>query len=136
MKEGQVYNRADIVNFMGLDINATTFQRMKGFTDNGKSMNSTTYDRRYVDEKTERSDTIAYATAIAYSFDRMYGNVVHNIITKIHDDELTGEIVPIVTVNFNEDIKLNLDCGLLLLKVMEIQQTLILIVVHLRQMVQ
>ena len=105
MKEGQVYNRADIVNFMGLDINATTFQRMKGFTDNGKSMNSTTYDRRYVDEKTERSDTIAYATAIAYSFDRMYGNVVHNIITKIHDDELTGEIVPIVTVNFNEPVE-------------------------------
>lgn len=105
MKEGQVYNRSDIVNFMGLDINSTIFQRMKGFTDGGKSMNSTTYDRRYVDEKTERSDTIAYATAIAYAFDRMYGNAVHNVLAKIHDDELTGEILPIVTVNFNEPVE-------------------------------
>lgn len=105
MKEGQVYNRADIVNFMGLDLNSATFQRMKGFTDNGKSMNSTTYDRRYVDEKTERSDTIAYATAIAYGFDRMVGNAVHNTLAKIHDDELTGEVLPIVTVNFNEPVE-------------------------------
>ena len=33
MQEGQVYNRADIVNFAGLTPEATTFQRMKGFTD-------------------------------------------------------------------------------------------------------
>ena len=105
MQEGQVYNRADIVNFMGLTLEATTFQRMKGFTDGGKSMNSQTYDRRYVDEKTERSDVIAYATAIAYAFDRMFGNAVHNLIAKIHDDELVGQVVPIVTVNFNEPIE-------------------------------
>jgi len=105
MKEGQVYNRADIVNFMGLTLEATIFQRMKGFTDGGKSLNSTTYDRRYIDEKTERSDVTSYATSIAYAFDRMYGNGVHNIISKIHDNELTGEIVPIVTVNFNEPVE-------------------------------
>ena len=104
LKEGQVYNRADIVNFMGLTPEATTFQRMKGFTDNGKSMNSTTYDRRYVDEKTERSDVIAYATAIAYAFDRMVGNAVHDLLAKITDDELVGQFVPIVTVNFNEPV--------------------------------
>lgn len=104
MQEGQVYNRADIVNFMGLTLNATIFYRMKGFTDAGKSLNPSTYDRRYVDEKTERSDVVAYATEIAYGFDRMYGNAVHNVISKVHDDEIVGFNIPIVTVNFNESV--------------------------------
>ena len=102
MQEGQVYNRADIVNFMGLTLEANIFQRMKGFTDSGKSLNASTYDRRYVDEKTERSDVTAYATEISYGFDRMYGNTVHDVIAKVHDDELVGFNIPIVTVNFNE----------------------------------
>ena len=105
MQEGQVYNRADIVNFMGLTLEATIFHRMKGFTEGGKSLNSSTYDRRYIDEKTERSDVVAYATEIAYAFDRMYGNAVHNVIAKVHDDEMVGFNVPIVTVNFNEPVE-------------------------------
>ena len=105
MQEGQVYNRADIVNFMGLTIDASIFQRMKGFTDAGRSLNSSTYDRRYVDEKTERSDVTAYATEIAYGFDRMYGNAVHNVLAKVHEDEVVGFNVPIVTVNFNEPVE-------------------------------
>ncbi len=104
MQEGQVYNRADIVNFMGLTLSASIFQRMKGFTDGGKSLNAATYDRRYIDEKTERSDVTSYATEIAYAFDRMYGNAVHNVIAKVHDDEIVGFSVPIVTVNFNEPV--------------------------------
>ena len=99
MKQGQVYNRADIVNFMKVE---ETFNRMQGFTDAGKSMNSSTYDRRYVDEKIERSDVIAYAPEIAYSFDRMVGNAVHEKIVAIHNGELVGQTVEIVTVNFNE----------------------------------
>lgn len=99
MKQGQVYNRADIVNFMKVGEN---FNRMQGFTDAGKSMNSSTYDRRYVDEKIERSDVIAYAPEIAYSFDRMVGNEVHETIVAIHNGELVGQTVEIVTVNFNE----------------------------------
>lgn len=105
MEELQVYNRADIVNFIGLTLNATVFQRMKGFTDAGKSLNSSTYDRRYVDEKTERSDVIAYATEIAYGFDRIKGNAVTDMIAKVHDDELVGFTRPIVTVNFNEPVE-------------------------------
>ncbi len=104
MQEGQVYNRADIVNFMGLTLDATIFHRMKGFTDGGKSLNPAAYNRRYVDEKTERSDVVAYATEIAYAFDRMYGNAVHNVISKVHDDEIVGFSIPIVTVNFNEPV--------------------------------
>lgn len=105
MQEGQVYNRADIVNFMGLTLNTNIFHRMKGFTDAGKSMNPSTYDRRYVDEKNERSDVVAYATEIAYGFDRMYGNAVHDTISKVHDDEIVGFNIPIVTVNFNEPVE-------------------------------
>ena len=104
MKEGQVYNRADIVNFAGLTPEATTFQRMKGFTSGGRSLNASEYSRRYIDEKTERVDTVAYATAIAYAFDRMFGNPIHDYLAKVHDNELTGEMIPIVTVNFNEPV--------------------------------
>ena len=96
---GQVYNRADIVNFMKV---GEKFLRMQGFTDAGKSMNSSTYDRRYVDEKIERSDVIAFAPEIAYNFDRMVGNEVHESIVAIHNGELVGQTVEIVTVNFNE----------------------------------
>ena len=97
-----IYNRADIVNFMKPSTDAETYDRMKGFTEAGKSLNSSTYDRRYVDEKTERSDVIAYATEIAYAFDRMTDNAVHTRIAEIHDKELVGQTVEIITVNFNE----------------------------------
>lgn len=97
-----IYNRADIVNFMKPTAEAEKYDRMTGFTAAGKSMNASTYDRRYVDEKTERSDAIAYATAIGYNFDRMTENAVHTRIAEIHDKELVGQTVEIVTVNFNE----------------------------------
>lgn len=97
-----IYNRADIVNFMKTSNEDTTYSRMKGFTEAGKSLNPTTYDRRYVDEKTERSDVVAYASEIAYNFDRMTDNAVHTKIAEIHDKELVGQTVEIVTVNFNE----------------------------------
>lgn len=96
-----IYNRADIVNFMK-DKEKEICSRMTGFTDGGRSLNSTTYDRRYIDEKTERSDVVSYSTEIAYAFDRMTDNEVHNRIAEIHDKELVGQMVEIVTVNFNE----------------------------------
>lgn len=95
----KVYNRADIVNFMKVD---TNFLRMQGFTEAGKTLNTTTYDRRYVDEKTERSDTTGYSSEIAYAFDRIIDNKIHDRIAQIHDEELTGETVEILTVNFNK----------------------------------
>ena len=96
-----IYNRADIVNFMK-DKEGEICKRMTGFTDGGRSLNSTTYDRRYIDEKTERSDVVSYSTEIAYAFDRMTDNSVHDRIAEIHDKEMVGQTVEIVTVNFNE----------------------------------
>lgn len=101
-KTETIYNRADIVNFMGLTTEATSFLRMTGFTDNGKSLNSETYERRYVDEKSSRKDVTGYSTEIAYGFDRYKDNDVHDLIAEVHDLEKTGVVVPIVTVNFNE----------------------------------
>ena len=100
--EEKIYNRADIVNFMGLTKDASTFKRMTGFTDNGKTLNSETYERRYVDEKSSRKDVTGYSTEIAYTFDRYTNNDVHDVVADVHDLEKTGVVVPIVAVNFNE----------------------------------
>jgi len=96
-----IYNRADIVNFMK-NANEEKYSRMTGFTEAGKSLNASTYDRRYVDERTERSDVTSYASEIAYAFDRMTENENHDRIAEIHDKELVGQTVEIVTVNFNK----------------------------------
>lgn len=98
----KVYNRADIVNFMGLTLETESFIRMTGFTDGGETLNTETYERRYIDEKTTRKDVTGYAKEIAYGFDRFTDNEVHDLIANVHDLEKTGVVVPIVTVNFNE----------------------------------
>ena len=95
----KIYNRADIVNFMNTGTaQAPTYTRMQGFTEGGKSLNSSTYDRRYIDEKTERSTVTGYSTEIAYSFDRIENNTIHETIASVHDNELVGESVTILTV--------------------------------------
>lgn len=96
----QIYNRADIVNFLNTGTSqAPVYTRMQGFTEGGKSLNSSTYNRRYIDEKTERSTVTGYSPEIAYNFDRIVGNAVHEKIATIHDDEKVGEVVEILTVN-------------------------------------
>lgn len=95
-----IYNRADIVNFMNTGTaQAPTYTRMQGFTEGGKSLNAQTYDRRYIDEKTERSTVTGYSTSIGYNFDRIVGNAIHEKIANVHDNELVGETVQILTVN-------------------------------------
>ena len=97
----EIYNRADIVNFMNTGTAENpVWTRMQGFTEGGKSMNSSTYDRRYIDEKTERSDVVAYKPEIAYNFDRIVGNAVHEKLVAIHNNETTGASVEILTIDF------------------------------------
>lgn len=96
----EIYNRADIVTFLNTGTAETpVFTRMQGFTDEGTSMNTITYSRRYVDEKTEREDVTGYGTSIAYTFDRIKGNAVHEKICEIHEEELVGQVVQILSVN-------------------------------------
>lgn len=99
-----IYNRADIVNFMNTGTVAEpVYTRMQGFTEGGKSLNSSTYDRRYIDEKTERSTVTGYSTEIAYNFDRIVDNAIHEKLADIHDKELVGETVQILTVNLKNN---------------------------------
>ena len=94
-----IYNRADIVNFMNTGTAENpVYTRMQGFTEGGKSLNSSTYDRRYIDEKTERSTVTGYSTEIAYSFDRIVGNTIHDKIAEVHDNELVGVVVLFTTL--------------------------------------
>lgn len=102
MNEGDILNRADKVAFMGLEIDATTFERMTGFTDISKSANPKEYSRQYVDETVERNDVTGYASELAYAFDQMVGNKVHQLIADVTDDEVVGAKEPIVTVDFSQ----------------------------------
>lgn len=97
-----VYNRADRVNFMGLTADATTFNRMTGFTESGNTLNTNVYERRYVDEKSSRKTVTGYAKEIGYTFDRFTNNDVQNTIAEVHDLEKTDVILPIITVDFNQ----------------------------------
>lgn len=69
----------------------------------GKSANPSEYSRRYVDERTERSDVTGYAPEIGYGFDQTKGDKVQQVIVDITDDELTGKKVTIVTVDFSQE---------------------------------
>lgn len=96
----EIYNRADIISFMNTGTEESpTYTRMQGFTEGGKSLNSSTYDRRYIDETVERSTVTGYSTSIAYSFDRIVNNSIHNIIAEVHDKEIVGKVVQILTIN-------------------------------------
>jgi len=100
----EIYNRADKVNFMNTGTKqAPVFTRMQGFTEGGKSLNSTTYSRRYIDEKGERNTVTGYSTEIAYNFDRIVDNTIHDKIAEVHDKELVGQVVQILSV----DLKTN-----------------------------
>lgn len=102
LKAGQVLNRADKVNFMDVEGDEKVYTRMKGFTDMGKSANSNEYSRRYVDERTERSDVTSYAPEIGYGFDEIKDDPVQKVIVEITDDEIVGKKVSIVTVDFSQ----------------------------------
>lgn len=85
---------------------STTLTRMTGFTSLSEGKEATEYSRQYVDEATERTDVVGYATAIDYEFDRYTNDPVCERLSEIADDELvgTGAQVNIVSVDiFTED---------------------------------
>ena len=69
----------------------TAYTRMEGFTDLSTSKNAKEYNRQYVDEETERTDTTGYGTSIAYALDRYNGNSVIDDIVQIHENERIGQ---------------------------------------------
>lgn len=82
-----------------------TYTRMTGFTSLSESKESKEYSRQYVDEATERTDVVGYATGVDYEFDRHTNTPVHAKIATISDDEIVGTDaqVEIVTVDLFEE---------------------------------
>lgn len=83
-----------------------TFARMTGFTSLGDSKEAKEYSRQYVDEQTERTDVVGYATGTSYELDRHTNTPVHDKIAEITDDEVVGTDaqVRIVTVDLYAEV--------------------------------
>lgn len=101
----KLVKRSGKVAFM--DVSTTqipNFLRMRKFTEISKSKNPTEYSRTYVDEDGEVTDVTGYSEEISYAFDLYSGNLVHEKIVKITDDELTGDeaLVNILIVDFSK----------------------------------
>lgn len=101
----KLVKRSGKVAFM--DVSTTqipNFLRMRKFTEISKSKNPTEYSRTYVDEDGEVTDVTGYSEEISYAFDLYSGNLVHEKIVKITDDELTGNeaLVNILIVDFSK----------------------------------
>lgn len=103
----KLVKRSGKVAFM--DVSTTQipiFLRMRKFTEISKSKNPTEYSRTYVDEDGEVTDVTGYSEEISYAFDLYSGNLVHEKIVKITDDELTGDeaLVKILIVDFSKPV--------------------------------
>ena len=102
---GQLVKRSRKVAFM--DISTTSianFLRMTKFTEISKSKNPTEYSRSYVDEDGEVTDVTGYSEEISYNFDLHVGNLVHEKLVDITDNEKTGAdaLVRILQVDFTK----------------------------------
>ena len=92
-----------------MDVSTTTianFLRMAKFTEISKSKNATEYSRTYVDEDGEVTDVTGYSEEISYAFDLYKGNLVHQRLVNITDNELTGNdaLVKILQVDFSKPV--------------------------------
>lgn len=90
-----------------MDVSTTSianFLRMTKFTEISKSKNPTEYSRSYVDEDGEVTDVTGYSEEISYNFDLHVGNLVHEKLVDITDNEKTGAdaLVRILQVDFTK----------------------------------
>lgn len=104
-KVEQLVKRSRKVAFM--DVSTTSianFLRMTKFTEISKSKNPTEYSRSYVDEDGEVTDVTGYSEEISYNFDLHVGNLVHEKLVDITDNEKTGAdaLVRILQVDFTK----------------------------------
>lgn len=84
-----------------------TFKRMTKFTNLAESKQPMEYSRQYVDQATESTDLVGYATSYAFSFDRHTDNDVHDHIAEVIDKEMLGTDaqVDIVTVDIFDNVE-------------------------------
>ena len=97
--------RSEKVAYMEVvDETSRVYKRMTGFTEFAISKNPKEYSRKYVDEDLERSEVVAYSTSISYKFDLEKGNLIHEFLISVADNELVGEDAEcsIVVVDFSK----------------------------------
>lgn len=107
MNAGKLVTRNKKVAFMNVSTTAiANFLRMTKFTEISKSKNPTEYSRTYVDEDGEVTDVTGYSEEISYNFDLHTGNLVHEKIVDITDNEKVGDdaLVQILQVDFTKPI--------------------------------
>ena len=90
-----------------MDVSTTSianFLCLSKITEISKSKNATEYSRTYVDEDGEVTDVTGYSEEISYAFDLYKGNLVHQKLVDIADNEKTGNdaLVKILTVDFSK----------------------------------
>ena len=103
----QLVKRNGKVAYMDVSTTAiANFLRMTKFTEISKSKNATEYSRTYVDEDGEVTDVTGYSEEISYAFDLYKGNLVHQKLVNITDNELTGNdaLVKILQVDFSKPV--------------------------------
>ena len=100
--QGKLKKRSDKVAFLEVEGKLT---RMEGFTTFSQSKNPTEYSRRYVDQDFENTDVTGYSPQIGFGFDQYDGNVVHDHIVDILDNEKLGNdaIVTICVVDITDN---------------------------------
>lgn len=88
----------------GAEEGTATFQRIKYFTELSGSKNPVEYSRRYVDEKSERTDVTGYSESWGFSFDEYNGDAVLEDVVGIIDNNKLGTDAhrDIVFVNFSK----------------------------------
>lgn len=102
--EARLVGRHKRLSFMKTE--NETYTRMTGFTSLSESKESKEYSRQYVDEATERTDVVGYATGVEYEFDRHTNTPVHEKLSEIADDEIVGSDaqVEILTADLFEQV--------------------------------
>lgn len=93
--------RLSFMSASGASGSSQTFTRMTGFTSLSEGKEPVEYSRQYVDEDTERTDVVGYATSVDYEFDRYTNDLVTKRLAEIADNEILGTEaqVDIVTVD-------------------------------------
>lgn len=92
----QLVGRHKRLAFMEIDGKLT---RMTGFTSLSEGKEAKEYSRQYVDEATERTDVVGYATSVDYEFDRYTNDPVCERLSTIADDELVGTAAQVDVVS-------------------------------------
>ncbi|MBQ7985930.1 MAG: hypothetical protein IJ304_01525 [Clostridia bacterium] len=97
--------RSDRLAFMEVvDGEEVVYKRLTGFTEFSISKNPKEYSRKYIDEDMERSEVVAYSTAVSYKFDAELGNPVHEFLAQVAEEERLGEdaLCKVIIVDINK----------------------------------